>query len=98
MTHPQRFVLLCLRLLQLVVDGARGGHLMYTVSLLPVEITVNVLQLVVQRLVLLCLRLLQLVVDGDRGGHLTSTFSLLPVVVAQTETGVVTNDFANAFN
>jgi hypothetical protein len=70
----------------------------YTFSLLPVEITVNLLQLVVQRLVLLCLRLLQLVVYGDRGGHFTSTFSLLPVVVAQAETGVVTNDFANAFN
>jgi hypothetical protein len=75
-----------------MVDGARGRYLMYTFSLLPVEITVN---------------LLQLVVDGASGRHLTSTFSLLPVeitiwdsfrinrVVAQAETGVVTIDFAN---
>ena len=51
-----------------------------------------------QRLVLLCLRLLQLVVYGARGRYLMYTFSLLPVVVAQAETGVITNDFANAFN
>ena len=98
MTHPQRLVLLCLRLLQLLVYGARGRYLMYTFSLLPVEITLNLLQLVVRRLVLLRLRLLELVVYGEWGGHLTSTFSLLPVVVAQAETGVITNDFANAFN